>query len=101
MRVCSWVNEFILYQPVCDDKDKRRSGGFNILMEYFSNLNKSEWEGEANYLCILCLRALLNNRVRWKVGGELARAIHSGCVVGWVQYGHGPSRHYQPALPLP
>ena len=69
------MNEFILYQPVCDDKDKRRSGGFNILMEYFSNLNKSEWEGD-NYLCVLCLSALMNNAVRWELVRELVRAIH-------------------------
>ena len=62
-----------------DDKDKtskRRSGGLNILMEYFSGLDDSEREGDDNYLCVLCLRALMNNAVRWEWMRELARATH-------------------------
>ena len=64
--LCSWVKEFLNYQPVYDerDKSKRRAGGLNILMEYFSSLDEEERYGDDNYLCVLCLRALMNNAVR-------------------------------------
>ncbi|EGD75282.1 hypothetical protein PTSG_06934 [Salpingoeca rosetta] len=40
----SWVKEFIGYEPPYDEKDKtvtRRSGGLNILMEYFASMSDS------------------------------------------------------------
>ncbi|EDQ84913.1 uncharacterized protein MONBRDRAFT_34498 [Monosiga brevicollis MX1] len=60
----SWVKDFINYQPTIDERNKdtkQRAGGLDILMEYFSSLENDERHSDDNYLCVLCLRALMNN----------------------------------------
>lgn len=60
-----WVKDFISYIQPPDEKGKdqgrQRNGGLNILMEYFVNLDDEGRERTEDYMCVLCLRALMNN----------------------------------------
>ena len=54
-----WVKDFLSYQP--EHGEPLRRGGLDILMRYFQNMDDDGRIGAHNHLCVLCLRALMNN----------------------------------------
>jgi hypothetical protein len=81
----SWVQEFINYKTPEKEKDKKiddpsglrkHTGGLDVFMDYFANMDEEGRfvsvvsicfngfrENMDDYLCVLCLRALMNNAV--------------------------------------
>jgi hypothetical protein len=60
----SWVKEFINYKVASEgrrDSTSKYSSGLDILMDYFVNMDEEGREETNDYLCVLCLRALMNN----------------------------------------
>lgn len=54
-----WVKDFIGYQPV--DGEQREHGGLDILIDYFRKMDDEGRTDNHEHLCVLCLRALMNN----------------------------------------
>ena len=55
----SWVKEFVAYQP--KNAEPLRHGGLDVLMKYFMNMDEEGKDDAHGHLCVLCLRALMNN----------------------------------------
>ena len=56
-----WVKDFIGYQPV--GEEPRKHGGLDILIDYFKKMDEEGRVDNHEHLCVLCLRALMNNAV--------------------------------------
>ena len=57
----SWVKDFLEFQFVDPLLPKLDRGGLDVLMTYFKNLDDEGKDNRDELLCILCLRALMNN----------------------------------------
>jgi hypothetical protein len=76
-----WVKEFIAYQPALEKGDKPlQRGGLDILMRYFQNMDAEGKEGAHNHLCVLCLRALMNNAFGFSSVMEHPDTINQFCM---------------------
>jgi len=81
-----WVKDFIGYQPV--EGEPRKHGGLDILIDYFKKMDEEGRVDNHEHLCVLCLRALMNNAVSmmwiwcgcvmWR--GVMVCACEVGCV---------------------
>ena len=77
----TWVQEFLAYQDPDPEREKLQHGGLDILLTYFKNIDDEGKYGVAiaalimqcllsavranhdEHLCVMCLRALMNNSV--------------------------------------
>eukprot|EP00048_Salpingoeca_helianthica_P005724 m.90967 g.90967 ORF g.90967 m.90967 type:complete len:545 (+) comp13717_c0_seq3:162-1796(+) len=94
-----WVQQFINYQVTeKDKKDKEKDdvagpkylGGLDILMDYFVNMDDEGRDNMDDYLCVLCLRALMNNAFGFNSVMAHADTINQICLcLGTVDPFHG------------
>lgn len=74
----SWVKEFVGYQPTTGEPLKH--GGLDILMTYFQNMDPEGKEDSHAHLCVLCLRALMNNAYGFTSVMEHPQTINQICM---------------------
>eukprot|EP00039_Didymoeca_costata_P006962 m.94940 g.94940 ORF g.94940 m.94940 type:complete len:1079 (+) comp13470_c0_seq1:169-3405(+) len=73
-----WVKEFVGYQPTIGEPLKH--GGLDILMTYFQNMDQEGKDASHPHLCVLCLRALMNNAYGFTSVMEHPQTINQICM---------------------